>query len=124
MKLKKILIALSLLVSMLAVPFNSNASTTVKHSVAIASTYKLSAKLSNTRPKQYSRIYLTVKGIPSGTFKATFHYKTKNTYYSGKVGHAFPVRISRATKNFRVKVDVSVVYKGKAYRTQTSFLPR
>ncbi|MBT2701383.1 MBL fold metallo-hydrolase [Bacillus sp. ISL-40] len=88
------------------------------------SSYKLSATLNNTKPKQNSTIYLTVKGIQSGTYKAVFHYKSTNTTYSGTIGKALPVKIGRAAKGYKVVVDVSTSYKGKAYKTQTSFIPQ
>ncbi|CAM4026864.1 MBL fold metallo-hydrolase [Mesobacillus zeae] len=88
-------------------------------------TYKLTASLDNRTPKQYSTINLTVKGLPSGTkYKAVFRYKSKNTTYSGSMGKKLPVKISRAAKGFTVKVDVSASYKGKSYKTLTSFTPK
>ncbi|GIN86997.1 hypothetical protein J6TS2_33830 [Heyndrickxia sporothermodurans] len=88
-------------------------------------TYKLTAKLDNTRPKQYSTVRLTVKGLPSGTkYKAVFHYKTKDTIYYGKTGKTLPVKISRASTSYRVYVDVTSTYKGKSYKARTSFLPK
>jgi competence protein ComEC len=111
--------SIAIIVSFMAVPFSSYASTS-----SHLSTYHLTASLNNTHPKEYSTIYLTVRGIPSGTFKSVFHYRTKDTYYSGRIGQAFPVRISRATKSFRVVVNITATYKGKTYRTETSFSPR
>jgi beta-lactamase superfamily II metal-dependent hydrolase len=89
------------------------------------SSYKMTASLDNTRPKQYSTVHLTVKGLPSGTkYKAVFHYKTKDTVYYGYIGKTLGVKISRASTNFRVYIDISASYKGKTYKTRTSFLPR
>ncbi|MDQ0344379.1 beta-lactamase superfamily II metal-dependent hydrolase [Lederbergia wuyishanensis] len=87
--------------------------------------YKLTASLDNKTPKQYSTINLTVNGLPKGTkYTAVFNYKsTKSTYY-GKVGEKLPVKISRAAIGYTVKVDVSSSYKGKTYKTQTSFTPK
>ncbi|QQZ10200.1 MBL fold metallo-hydrolase [Heyndrickxia vini] len=102
----------------------SSTTSTSKSSAKGKSSYKLFAKLDNTRPKQYSTIHLTVKGIPTGTYKAVFHYKSKNTTYNGKIGKSLPVKISRASTSFRVKIDVTAKYKGKTYKTQTSFIPK
>lgn len=87
--------------------------------------YKLTASLNTTKPKQYGTVNLTVKGLPSGTnYKAVFHYKSTNTTYSGKVGQTLPVKIGRAAKGYRVTIDVSATYKGKTYKTTTSFVPQ
>lgn len=94
-------------------------------SPAPAATYKLTASLNTTSPKQYSTVYLYTKGMPSGTsYKAVFHYKTTNTAYYGKVGTSLPVKIGRASTSFRVYVDVTASYKGKNYSTRTSFIPK
>ncbi|MBS4198332.1 MBL fold metallo-hydrolase [Bacillus sp. FJAT-49732] len=87
--------------------------------------YKLTASLDNKTPKQYSTIYLTVNGLPKGTkYTAVFNYKSTKTTYYGIAGEKLPVKISRATKGFAVKVDISATYKGKTYKTQTSFTPK
>lgn len=87
--------------------------------------YKLTASLNTTKPKQYSTIHVTTKGLPKGTaYKATFHYKSTKTTYNGKVGKDLPVKISRAAKGYKVKIDISAKYKGKTYKTQTSFVPK
>ncbi len=88
------------------------------------STYKLVATLDNTKPKQNGTIHLTVKGLPAGSYKAVFHYKSKDTVYNGTIGKAIPVKIGRSAKGFKVVVDVSSTYKGKTYKTQTSFVPQ
>ncbi|MBS4205284.1 MBL fold metallo-hydrolase [Bacillus sp. FJAT-49754] len=87
--------------------------------------YKLTATLDNKSPKQYSTINLTVKGLPNGTkYKAVFNYKSTKTPYNGTVGKKLPVKISRAAKGYTVKVDITSTYKGKTYKTQTSFTPK
>ncbi|MBS4220267.1 MBL fold metallo-hydrolase [Bacillus sp. FJAT-49711] len=87
--------------------------------------YKLSASLDNKTPKQYSTINLTVNGLPKGSkYTAIFNYKSTKTTYYGKTGEKLPVKISRAAKGFTVKIDISSSYKGKTYKTQTSFTPK
>lgn len=89
------------------------------------SSYKLTAGLDNTKPKQNGTVKLNVKGLPKGTpYKAVFHYKSKNTTYKGKVGKSLPVKIGRAASGYRVNIDVSSTYKGKAYKAKTSFIPK
>ena len=91
----------------------------------LSTTYKLTASLNTTSPEQYGTVNLTVRGLPSGTsYKAVFHYKSKDTTYYGKVGKTLPVKIGRASTSFRVYVDVTSTYKGKSYKARTSFLPR
>lgn len=90
-----------------------------------ATHYKLTASVSNKKPKQYSTIILYTKGLPKkASYKATFHYKTKDTIYKGKVGTPKKVRISRSTKGFKVKIDVVSKYKDKKYHAKTSFTAR
>lgn len=91
----------------------------------VPATYKLTATLSTTTPKQYTNITLNTKDLPAGTpYKAVFHYKTTKTTYNGKVGTPMSVKIGNASKSFRVNVDVTSTYKGKNYTAKTSFLPK
>ncbi len=89
-----------------------------------APSYKLTASVDNKNPKQNSTIHLIVKGLPSGTYKAVFHYKSKDTVYTGTINKPLAVKIGRATKGYTVKIDITATYKGKTYKTQTSFTPR
>jgi competence protein ComEC len=105
--------------------FNTKPSISNSAPAPVPTAYKLTASLSTSSPKQYSTVYLSTKGLPSGTsYKAVFHYKTTNTTYYGKVGTNLPVKIGRASTSFRVYVDVIASYKGKNYSSRTSFLPR
>ena len=90
-----------------------------------ATTTKMTAKLDKTTPKQNGTVNLTVGGLPKGTkYKAVFHYKSKKTTYNGTVGKKLPVKIGRAAKGYKVKVDVTATYKKKTYKKQTSFTPK
>lgn len=86
--------------------------------------YKLTATVDNKNPKQNSTIHLIVKGLPGGTYKAVFHYKSKDTAYTGTINKPLAVKIGRATRGFTVKIDITATYKGKTYKAQTSFTPR
>lgn len=102
-----------------------NVQPSVKAVSATTPTYKLNASLDNAKPKQNGTVKLTVKGLPAGTkYKAVFHYKSKDTKYDGKVGTALPVKIGRAAKGFKVKIDVTSTYKNKTYKASTSFTPK
>jgi competence protein ComEC len=108
-----------------AKPTISTAKPSTKPIPKTSTSYKLVASLDNVNPKQYSTIHLNVKGLPVNTsYKSVFHYKSKDTLYNGKIGSSLPVKISRASTSFRVIVDVSSTYKGKIYKTQTSFIPK
>lgn len=101
-------------------PYTSTAATPTK-----ATAYKLTATLDKKTPKQNSTIQLTVKGLPKGTrYKAVFHYKSKDTIYYGKAGESLSVKIGTAAKGYKVKINVSSTYKGKAYKAETSFTPK
>lgn len=89
-----------------------------------ATPYKLTATVDNQNPEQNSTIHLIVKGLPGGTYKAVFHYKSKDTVYTGTINKPLAVKIGRAASGFTVKIDVTATYNGKTYKVQTSFTPR
>lgn len=105
------------------ITFNTKPATSAKNTST--TTNKLTASLDNKKPKQNGTVNLSVKGLPAGTkYTAVFHYKSKDTTYSGKVGTKLPVKIGRAAKGYTVKVNITATYKGKKYTTQTSFTPQ
>lgn len=107
------------------ITFYKKPATSATSTAANSNSYKLSASLDNTKPKQNATIHLTVKGLPNGTkYKAVFHYKSKQTTYTGTVGTKLPVKIGRAAKGYTVKIVVTASYKGKTYQAQTSFTPK
>lgn len=117
---KKIaIIATSLLLS-----FSIDSTLLSQQNVVQAASSKIIAKLSNTRPKQNEKIYLTVTGVKSGDVTVVCRYKSKNTKYTGKVGKKIGIKIGRAAKGFKVVVDVKVKSGKKTYSTKTSFTPR
>lgn len=94
--------------------------TTTSQAAAIA----LKAKVDNPTPGQYQTIHLDISGMSGAPFTAVFHYKSKDTTYTGTVGTTLPVRISRAAAGFEVLIDITVQADGKQYQTQTSFIPQ
>lgn len=54
--------------------------------------YKLSATVDNTKPKQNATIHLMVKGLPSSSYKSVFHYKSKDT---GLYRHNWQIKSSK-----------------------------
>lgn len=106
------------------ITFNTKPATSATTKAA-TTTYKLTASLDHTKPKQNGTVNLTVKGLPNGTkYIAVFNYKSTKTTYTGKVGTKLPVKIGRAAKGYAVKVNITTTYKGKKYSTQTSFTPQ
>jgi competence protein ComEC len=96
--------------------------------IATQQSVKISASVNNKTPKQNSTIYVKVNGPAKGTVKILCNYKSTRTTYYSKIGSngkaVLPVRIGRASKGRKVVVDVAVTYKGKVYKTKTSFTPR
>ncbi|WHY88544.1 ComEC/Rec2 family competence protein [Neobacillus novalis] len=84
----------------------------------------LKAKVDNPTPGQNETIHLDISGMSGAPFTAVFHYKSKDTTYTGTVGTTLPVRISRAAAGFEVLIDITVQADGKEYQTQTSFIPQ
>ena len=84
----------------------------------------LKAKVDNPTPGQNETIHLDIAGMSGAPFTAVFHYKSKDTTYTGTVGTTLPVRISRAAAGFEVLIDITVQADGKQYQTHTSFIPQ
>lgn len=81
---------------------------------------RLSAIVDNPHPKKNSTIHLYVNG-PNGTYKAVFHYKSKNTTYTGTINKPLAVKIGRASAGYTVRIDI---YASNGAKTSTSFTPR
>jgi competence protein ComEC len=96
--------------------------------IATRQSVKISASVDNKTPKQNSTINIRVNGPAKGTVKILCNYKSTRTTYYSKIGSngkaVLPVRIGRASKGNKVVVDVVITYKGKVYKTKTSFTPR
>ena len=118
------------LLTNIAMPVKATTSKLNTKAVSKVTAYvaKVSASVNNKTPLQNSTVKVTVNGPAKGIVKIVCHYKSTSTTYkativsNGKV--IMPVRISRATKNYTVVINVSVTYKGKIYTTKTSFKPR
>lgn len=98
--------------------------TPVKPTPKPAVNTKVTASLSNTRPKKYSTIYLYVTGPVGSKVTATCYYKTTNSAYTGTIGSngkaSIAIKIARATSGRNVPI---VVYVGNT-KVQTSFTPQ
>ncbi|CAB1242837.1 exported hypothetical protein [Clostridiaceae bacterium BL-3] len=86
-------------------------------------TTKVTASVSNSRPKKNATIYLYATGPVGSKVTAICYYKTTNSTYTGTVGSdgkaSIPIKIGRATSNYKVIINVTV---GSA-KVQTSFIP-
>ncbi|MBZ4666660.1 MAG: hypothetical protein JG770_1913 [Mahella sp.] len=96
--------------------------------MSVALPVEVSATVSNKAPKQNSTIYLTETGPAKAKVTAVCSYKTTKTTYHGTIasnGEAVvPIKIGRAVRNYKVVVNVTVLYNGKSYKAQTYFIPR
>lgn len=115
---------IAIIVTSLLLSFSIGSTLLPQQNVVQSASSKIIAKLNNTRPKQNEKIYLTVTGVKNGDVTVVCHYKSKNTKYTGKVGKKIGIKIGRATKGFKVVVDVKVKSGKKTYYTKTSFTPR
>ncbi|WP_170834275.1 hypothetical protein [Fictibacillus solisalsi] len=57
--------------------------------------------MDNTKPKQNLIIYLKVKGLPNGSYKSVFHFKSKDTVYTGTIGKSKAVKNGRQPKGIK-----------------------
>ena len=91
-------------------------------------TVNITATIDNPSPQQNSTINLNVTGPANSTVSAICRYKSTNTTVEGVIGAdgraVIPIRVGRASKDFEVKVDVTVNSNGQSYKTQTSFTPQ
>ncbi|MFJ5717500.1 ComEC/Rec2 family competence protein [Neobacillus sp. NPDC093127] len=107
-----------------ATPANPAVTKAPQTTTSQAAATTLKATVDNPTPGQYETIHLDIAGMSGAPFTAVFHYKSKDTMYTGTVGTTLPVRISRAAAGFEVLIDITVQADGKQYQTQTSFIPQ
>lgn len=92
------------------------------------SNVKVSASVDDVNPAQNSTINLIVAGPAGGKVSAVCHYKSTDTLYSGTIGSngkaVISIRIGRASKGYKVDIEVTVSYTGKTYSAEASFTPQ
>jgi hypothetical protein len=96
-------------------------------SAAPAAALPCHASMSNSRPKDYTTIYVNIGTVRYAGVTTVAHYKTVNTEHAGKAnaeGNAkIGYYISGATPGYQVKVSVTVT-SGRSHGTcSTSFIP-
>ncbi|MBC1500136.1 hypothetical protein HB943_05925 [Listeria weihenstephanensis] len=123
MKNKIALFLMAVLVVFSPVSAGITGVSSIQAEAAVKNPVKVS--LSTTTPKQNSTITLNVSGVPKNTaYTGTIYYKTTKTPVSGKVGVANKIKISRATKGYKVKVEIVVKHNKQTYKSYAYFTPR
>ena len=96
---------------------------------ATPKTKACSASVSNPNPKRFSTVTVKVAHVPSSVVVTTAaKYKTttntKRVKATKKGQATVPYKISGATKNLRVYVNVTAQKGTQKYACRTSFVPR
>jgi hypothetical protein len=114
---------------LLAPPATAAVTTTaaVTRTAAPAATLRCHASMSNSRPKDYTNIYVNVSTIRYAGVTTVAHYKTVNRKHTGQAnvhGNAsIRYYISGATPGYRVNVNVTVTSGRSRGACSTSFIP-
>jgi hypothetical protein len=99
----------------------------VATTAAPAAVLRCHASMSNSRPKDYTTIYVNVGTIRYAGVTTVAHYKTVNTKHTGKANAEGNARIgyyiSGATPGYRVNVNVTVTSGRSRGSCSTSFIP-
>jgi len=96
---------------------------------ATPKTKSCSASVSTPNPKRYSTVTVKVSNVPASVVVTTAaKYRTttntKRVVATKKGQVAVPYRVSGATKNFRVYVNVTAQKGSQKYACRTFFVPR
>lgn len=94
---------------------------------APAAALRCHASMSNSRPKDYTTIYVNVSTVRYAGVTTVAHYKTVNRKHTGKAnaqGNAkIGYYISGATPGYRVNVSITVTSGRSRGTCSTSFIP-
>ena len=108
---------------LMAPPATAAVATTASPAAAL----QCDASMSNSRPKDYTTIYVNVGTIRYAGVTTIAHYKTVNRKHTGKAnaeGNAkIGYYISGATPGYRVNVSVTVTSGSSRGTCSTSFIP-
>ena len=103
------------------------ATAAVATTAAPAAALRCHASMSNSRPKDYTTIYVDVGTVRYAGVTTIAHYKTVNRKHTGKAngkGNAkIGYYISGATPGYRVNVRVTVTSGRSRGTCSTSFIP-
>jgi hypothetical protein len=107
------------------VAYPASADTTV--TAAPAAAMRCHASMSNSRPADYTTIYVDVSTVRHASITTVAHYKTVNRKHTGTANAAGSAKIryyiSGATPGYRVDVSVTVASGGSRGSCSTSFIP-
>ena len=105
----------------------SPATAAVATTAAPAAALRCHASMSNSRPKDYTTIYVNVGTVRYAGVTTIAHYKTVHRKHTGKAnagGNAtISCYISGATPGYRVNVSVTVTSGSSRGTCSTSFIP-
>jgi hypothetical protein len=105
----------------------SPATAAVATTAAPAVAPRCHASMSNSRPKDYTTIYVNVGTVRYAAITTVAHYKTVNRKHAGKANArgnaAIRYYISGATSSYRVTVSVTVTSGRSRGTCSTSFIP-
>ena len=113
--------------ALLLAPPASAATAAVTRTAAPTATLRCHASMSNSRPKDYTTIYVNVSTVRYAGVATVAHYKTVNRQHTGQanVHGSASIRyyISGATPGYRVNVSVTVWSGRSRGACSTSFIP-
>jgi hypothetical protein len=105
----------------------SPAATAAPATAVPAAALRCHASMSNSRPKDYTTIYVNVGTVRYAAVTTVAHYKTLNRKHSGQANAggnaAIRYYISGATAGYRVTVSVTVTSGRSRGTCSTSFIP-
>jgi hypothetical protein len=103
------------------------ATAAVARTAAPAAAVRCHAWMSNSRPKDYTTIYVNVGTVRYAGVTTVAHYKTVNRKHTGRANTQGNARIayyiSGATPGYRVNVSVTVTSGRSRGTCSTSFIP-
>ncbi len=107
--------------------FMASPATAVATTTAPAAALRCHASMSNSRPKDYTTIYVNVGTVRYAGVTTVAHYKTVNRKHTGEAnaeGNAkIRYYISGATPGYQVNVSVTVTSGSSRGTCSTSFIP-
>jgi hypothetical protein len=123
-----ILAALAAPAAAAAIFIAAPAATAVATTAAPAAALRCHASMSNSRPEDYTTIYVNVGTVRYAAITTAAHYRTVNRKHSGQANAggnaAIRYYISGATPSYRVTVSVTVTSGQSRGTCSTSFIPR
>ncbi|MGH3168156.1 MAG: hypothetical protein ACRDN0_20015 [Trebonia sp.] len=112
---------------LMASPATAAGSAPAAQAAVQATALRCHASMSNSRPKDYTTIYVNVATVRNAGVTTVAHYKTVNRKHTGKANAEGNARIgyyiSGATPGYKVNVSVTVTSGRSHGSCSTSFIP-